>query len=122
MNHSLSVRGRHDGIRDPNRCLLGDEGTKETMAIVVVKRVCGADALCKRALQGAGAAHRTGNFFLPIDAIGVARQRMDAGVATEPASHGQQAFHIASALATAAQGDRRFAPAEQHAGCRKDLS
>ncbi len=69
-----------------------------------------------------GVKQRAGDFFLPVDAVGVAGERVDARVAAERQRQRQQEFDVAPAAALAAHGDRRLAAGQQHAGGAERLA
>ena len=69
-----------------------------------------------------GRQQRAGDLFLAVDAVGVAGDRVHAGLAVQRDAERQQELDVAAAAALAAHRDRRLAAGEQHARRRERLA
>ncbi len=81
---------------------------KKLCASLLREHVVGLQPQGSGALERIGTQVGAGDFFLPVDAVGIAGQGMDAPMSLERDRQGEQIFHIAAAPAVAAHGHRGF--------------
>src|SRR5882757_6596623 len=89
------------------------QSREQSMRVIVGKNLPGAKTSAKGARQQVWRHVAAGNFLLTVDAVRVARQRMDARMTAERYGERQQIFDIAPASSAAAHGHSRLAPRKQ---------